>query len=218
MLIWTIILSRDGEAPLVVVRVWPRYILAMNRITPALISAIGIGVILMALLVGPLFSPLEFSWIHHTTSEQAGQQLPGAWIMRVGFVAYGLSTLLAAIVDSRTLPFVRGALIAFGIGLVGTAIWSNASILPGVPSDMREDWLHSVASGIVGTAFAVACAARLFSPGRSKRDVLAWVGLVISVAIPLAMDAWPDFRGLLQRAMFGISFVFVAREFKTLGR
>ncbi|MDH3416220.1 MAG: DUF998 domain-containing protein [Gammaproteobacteria bacterium] len=187
----------------------------MNLSIPALISAGGIGVILLAILFGPLFSPLEFSWIHHSTSEQAGQHLPGAWIMRVGFVAYGLSTLLAAIVAPRTLPFVRGALIVFGIALIGTAIWSNASILPGALSDMREDWLHSVASGIVGTAFAVACAARLFSPGGSKRDILAWIGLVISVAVPLAMGAWPDFRGLLQRAMFGLSFVFVAREFRS---
>ena len=190
----------------------------MNRTSPALISAGGIGVILVAIIFGPLLSPPEFSWIHHSTSEQAGQQLPGAWIMRVGFVAYGLSTLAAAIVSPRMLPFVRGALIAFGIGLIGTAIWSNASILPGVASDMHEDWLHSVASGIVGTAFAIACAARLFSPGGSKRNVLAWVGLVISVAVPLAMGAWPDIRGLLQRVMFGFSFVLVAREFRNLER
>jgi hypothetical protein len=183
-----------------------------------MISASGIGVILGAVIFGPLLSPPEFSWIHHSTSEQASQQLPGAWIMRAGFVTYGVSTLLAAIVRPRMCPFVRGALIAFGIGLIGTAIWSNASILPGVVSDMREDLLHSIASGIVGTAFAVACAARLFAPGGSKTDVLAWVGLVISVAVPLAMGIWPDFRGLLQRMMFGFSFVFVAREFKILDR
>jgi hypothetical protein len=47
---------------------------------------------------------------------------------------------------------------------------------------------------------------------------LAWVGLVISVAVPLAMGAWPDIRGLLQRVMFGFSFVFVAREFRSLER
>jgi len=214
MSIRTVILSRNSPLPLVVERVRPRYILAMNRATPTLISAGGIGVILIAIFVGPIFSPPEFSWLHHSTSEQAGQQVAGAWIMRVGFVAYGLSTLLAAIVSPRTLPFVRGALIVFGIGLIGTAIWSNASILPGILSDKREDWQHSVASGIVGTAFAFACAARLFSPGGSRRDVLAWFGLVISVAVPLAMGAWPDFRGLLQRAMFGFSFVFVAREFR----
>ncbi|MDH4124648.1 MAG: DUF998 domain-containing protein [Gammaproteobacteria bacterium] len=167
----------------------------------------------MAVLLGPQFSPLEFSWIQHSTSEQAGQRLPGAWIMRAGFVAYGSGTLLAAIVDWRTRPMVRAALIVFGMGLIGTAIWSNASILPGVLSDMREDWLHSVASAIVGTAFALACVARLFAPGESRRDVLAWAGLAISVAVPLAMAVYPDARGLLQRAMFGFSFVFVAREF-----
>lgn len=138
--------------------------------------------------------------------------------MRIGFVGYGLGTLLAALVDWSARPFVRAALVVFGLGLVGTAIWSNASILPNVLSDLQEDWLHSVASGIVGTAFAAACAARLFAPGGSKRDVLAWVGLAISVVVPLAMGVWPDFRGLLQRTMFGISFVFVAREFKRSGR
>lgn len=173
---------------------------------------------LVTILVGPLFSPPEFSWIHHSTSEQAGQQLAGAWIMRAGFVGYGLGTLLAALVDWHTRPVVRAALIVFGLGLVGTATWSNASILPDVLSDAHEDWLHSVASGIVGTAFAAACAARLFAPGGSKRDVLPWLGLVISVAIPLAMGMWPDFRGLSQRTMFGFSFVFVAREFMASGR
>ena len=173
---------------------------------------------LMAILVGPLFSPPELSWVHHSTSEQAGQQLAGAWIMRVGFVCYGIGTLLAALVDWPTRPFVRAALMVFGLGLVGTAIWSNASILPEVLSDAHEDWLHSVASGIVGTAFAAACAARLFAPGGSSRDILAWVGLAISVVIPLAMGVCPDFRGLLQRTMFGFSFVFIAREFTSSGR
>ena len=138
--------------------------------------------------------------------------------MRVGFVGYGLGTLIASLADWPTRPFVRIALLAFGLGLVGTAIWSNASILPEVVSDAHEDWLHSVASGIVGTAFAAACGARLFAPGGSIRNALAWIGLVISVVIPLAMGTLPEFRGLLQRTMFGISFVFVAREFTSSDR
>lgn len=105
------------------------------------------------------------------------------------------------------------ALIAFGLGLVGTAIWSNASILPDVPSNWHEDWLRSIASGAVGTAFAIACAGRLFAPGGSRRDLLAWAGLLISVAIPVAMVTWPDTRGLLQRVMFAFSFGFIGREF-----
>ncbi len=177
----------------------------------------GIGIILVAIVAGPFFSPPEFSWLRHSTSEQAGQHVAGSWIMRAGFVCYGLGMLISALVAWRTRPFVRGALAVFGLGLIGTAIWSNASIVPGAPSDMLEDRLHSIASGIVGTAFAAACAARLFMPGGSRHDKLAWIGLLVSVAIPLAMAALPDYRGLLQRAMFGISFVLVAQEFILLG-
>jgi uncharacterized membrane protein YadS len=176
-------------------------------------SCSGIGIIVLAILIGPLFSPPEFSWIQHSTSEQAGQNMTGAWIMRIGFVGYGAGTLIAAIVDWGSRPFVRAALILFGIGLCGTAIWSNASILPGLSSDIHEDWLHSVASGVVGMAFAGACAARLFAADGTRRDLLAWGGLLVSVVFPLAMGALPEFRGLIQRVMFGVSFVFIAREF-----
>jgi len=41
-------------------------------------------------------------------------------------------------------------------------------------------------------------------------------GLLILVAIPLAMDRWLDFKDLLQRTRFGFSFVFVAQEFMGL--
>jgi hypothetical protein len=190
----------------------------VNRITAVLIAGSGIAVILLAIVLGPIFSPPEFSWLHHSTSEQAGQHVAGAWIMRVGFVSYGLGTLLASIVDWNSRPVVRAALALFGLGLIGTAIWSNASIMPGVLSDMHEDWLHSIASGIVGTAFALACAARLFGAGATRRDYLAWAGLLVSVVIPWAMVEWPELRGLLQRTMFGLSFVFVAREFTSSAR
>jgi hypothetical protein len=185
---------------------------------PFLLSLLGIVSMVAAMLIGPSYSPKVFNWIVHSTSEQAGQQLAGAWIMRVGFVGYGLGTLLAALTDWSTRTLVRIALALFGIGLIGTAIWSNASILPGFPSDMDEDRMHSLASGVVGTAFAAACAARLFSPDGSRRDWLSWAGLGISVVVPVAMDQAPDIRGLLQRIMFAFSFVFVAREFGAAAR
>jgi Protein of unknown function (DUF998) len=186
----------------------------LNRVTPRAIVLIGIAVILMAMIFGPIFSPPGFSWLRHSTSEQAGQHLPGAWIMRAGFVAYGLGTLSAALSDWPPRSMVRGALAVFGLGLLGTAIWSNAPILPNLPADRHEDRLHSMASGVVGAAFAVACATRLFAPGGSRYDFLAWAGLVVSVSFPPAMDELPEIRGALQRAMFAVSFIFVAREFK----
>lgn len=185
----------------------------MKLTAPGTFAIVGIGLIVAAIIFGPLVSPSEFSWVRHSTSEQAGQQVPGAWAMRTGFVFYGLGTMVAAFLDRRSQILVRVALTVFGLGLLGTAIWSNASIMPNVVSDMREDWIHSIASGVVGTAFAAACAARVFGPGGSWRDGLAWTGLFASVVFPLAMGAVPGIRGLLQRTMFAISFFFVGREF-----
>jgi hypothetical protein len=151
--------------------------------------------------------------MRHSTSEQAGQQIAGAWLMRAGFVSYGVGIIFAAFADWSTRSYVRAALLVFGFGLIGTAIWSNASIVPGAASDMREDLLHSIASGVVGTAFAASCMVRLFAPGGSKQDKLSWVGVIVSVAFPVAMGVLPEIRGLVQRMMFGVSFAFVVREF-----
>jgi hypothetical protein len=176
----------------------------------------GVAVLSIAMIFGPALSPPEFSWLRHSTSEQAGQNMPGAWIMRTGFIAFGLGVLLAVLADWSRLSYVRAALGLFGAGFIAAAIWSNAPIVPGLPVNQHEDDLHSVASGIVGAAFAMACAARLFGPKGSKNDGLAWLGLIVSVVIPLAMVELPDFRGALQRIMFVVSFFFVFREFKPL--
>jgi hypothetical protein len=178
----------------------------------------GIAVIVAAILFGPLASPPEFSWLRHSTSEQAAQHLQGAWIMRAGFAAFGLGTAGAAVLQAGERGLVHAALVVFGLGMVAAAIWSNAPILPDVPAEMREDRAHSVASSVVGAAFAVACAARLYGPGGNRRDALAWIGLGASVILPLVMAEVADIRGVAQRLMFAISFVFIAREFRPRAR
>lgn len=187
--------------------------MTLQRSAASYFALAGVSGIATAMLIGPIFSPPEFDWIVHSTSEQAGQHMPGAWIMRGGFLGYGLGVAMAAALEWRQAPAVKSALIAFGIGLVAAAVWSNAPILPGVPAEMGEDKLHSIASGVVGTAFALACAARLLGARRDRIDRLSLAGLVVAVAIPLGMNMFPELRGLLQRAMFVFSFAFVLREF-----
>jgi hypothetical protein len=178
----------------------------------------GIAIIAVTMLVGPMAAPDEFDWLRHTTSEQAGQGVAGAWIMRTGFVAYGAGVMLSTLFSLGRRPFVRAPLFFFGAGLIAAAIWSNASILPAYPSDLSEDWRHSVASGLVGLAFALAAAGRLFVLGGWRWDVIAWVGLVASVVIPILMfNVLPGLSGLLQRAMFAISMVLVFDEFRRGG-
>lgn len=107
-------------------------------------------------------------------------------------------------------PASRGSLIVFGIGLIWAATWSNAPIQPDIPADTRQHWLHPVAPGVVDTAFALVCLARIATPG-AHRDPVAWTGQAAAVLISLLMSLLPDIAGLLQRLMFSISFVAILR-------
>ncbi|WP_335682324.1 DUF998 domain-containing protein [Porphyrobacter sp. HT-58-2] len=176
-------------------------------------ATIGIVLLVSAMIIGPAFAPPAYDWLRHTTSQQAGQAMPGAWIMRAGFAGFGVGTLVAALAENERRRLVRQALAIFGAGMVAAAIWSHAPITAGMAADLLEDKLHSLASAIVGTAFAGACAASLFAKGGSRGDLVAWIGLAIAVVIPLAMNQWPAGQGLLQRLMFLYSCAFILREF-----
>lgn len=191
----------------------PEPIQTWQRLAAQMFIRSGIAAFALAVLIGPAFSPSEFDWVIHSTSEQAGQHMPGAWIMRMGFAAYGLGAALAAVLIWRANPLMNAALFAFGIGLLAAATWSNAAIVPEIASDFTEDRLHSIASAVVGTAFAAACTACIFAAQRPADRYIGIVGLAIAVFIPLAMSAFPDWRGVLQRAMFAFSFIFVWRQF-----
>lgn len=174
----------------------------------------GIAVFVIAALVGPFFSHPDYSWFSHTTSELAGQTMPNAWIMRLGFISFGAGVSAAAVLRRRVAPFTCYPLIVFGLAMMAAALWSNAPIDPETPFSQREDALHSIAASTMGFAFAAATAGRLWRCGWSMRDGLSWLGLGSSVGLPLLMAALPQVDGALQRIMFTISFVWIAREMR----
>lgn len=178
-----------------------------------LIAKTGVVIIILTILIAPWFSHAEYNWLHHTTSNLGGQNMPHAWIMNIGFFCYGAGTATGSVMRLRRIPARASAIILFGSGLVGTALFSTGSNAFGLQFDQAEDWWHSFFASLIGVAFALATAIRLFAPDGGLRDYLSWVGLFASAAIPLAMTSFPEFSGLLQRGMFAISFIWIWREF-----
>ena len=185
----------------------------MSAHTAKILALSGIFVMIVAALIGPYVSHAEYSQISHTTSELAGQGVPNAWIMRLGFAAYGLGTALAALSILRRAPLLAMALILFGVGLLGASIWSSATFPPAPGTNQTEDAWHSYFSSAIGIAFALATLTRLSMAGFPRSDWLSWLGLLASVLLPLAMVQFPSIDGLLQRVLFAISFLWIARLF-----
>lgn len=129
-------------------------------------KSLGIGLLLLsflALLLAPLCMPASYSWLRHTTSESAAKGVAGAWLARLGFLILGLTVLWLSerLRDSWSLPvcLMHGA---FGLFMVGTAIFSSRPWLPNLPFDPVEDALHSFTATAMGFAFAIGVGLRLW--------------------------------------------------------
>jgi hypothetical membrane protein len=79
-----------------------------------LIALAGIISFIVAAVIGPFLSHPDYSSITHSVSELAGQNMPNAWIMRTGFVAYGTATILAALMRLTATPAYRRRLWCSG--------------------------------------------------------------------------------------------------------
>ena len=64
----------------------------------------------------------------------------------------------------------------------------------------------------MGVAFAAGVLSVIWSRRSAGIGVLGPLAVAASVAIPLAMTAWSDGSGALQRLMFAIAYLWYGRE------
>ncbi|WP_420641298.1 DUF998 domain-containing protein [Candidatus Leptofilum sp.] len=164
----------------------------------------------LALLLAPSQMPASYDWLQHTTSESAAQGVEGAWLARLGFMIFGLAVMWqTSLLHKPWARPVRLSHMAFGVCMVGAAVFSSKPWLPELPFDPVEDWLHSFAASAMGFAFALGIMMRWWKrPWQSKMRLLDMIAVAASVAIPLSMSLLPEWDGLLQRIMFGIAYAW----------
>ncbi len=173
----------------------------------------GLGAAMLLLALAPLALPASYSWVELGTSESAAQGVPGAWVARTGFVAFGLSVLgIAVLRHTAWRPAATALHGLFGVSMMMVAVYSHAPWEPGVPYVAQEDLLHSVAASVVGFAFIAGVLVTLVS--RRPRTAIALTGdvtaLVVAAAVPLFMDS--GIWGVLQRLMFLTAASWYAAE------
>jgi hypothetical protein len=168
-----------------------------------------------ALAMAPAVLPRSYSWIEHTTSEAAGQGVPGAWLARSGFVLFGAGVgLVVRRRRGRWTPLAVVAHAGFALSMVAVAVFPSRSWTE-APYDARPDLLHSVAATAMGFCFVIGVVALMGEerrPGRRWGDAVA-VGAAI--VLPLAMTAWPSSAGASQRVMFLVAYLWYGREVVT---
>jgi len=175
----------------------------------------GLALSAIALAAAPAVLPPSYRWVAHTTSEAAGQGVPGAWLARSGFVLFALAVALITVRCRRRWSRWGVALHGtFALGMAATAAFPARSWEAAAAYDPTVDMLHSVAATALGFAFAFGVAVvgwRVWASQRRWRwlDVTA---VTASIVLPLGMVAAPAMAGVLQRTMFLVAYVWYARE------
>jgi hypothetical protein len=174
-----------------------------------------LGASACALGAAPALMPDSYSWVRHTISESAAQGVAGAWLARLGFLLFGLAVLWLAAGNvanwGRWGSVLHGA---FAVGMLANATFSHRPWEAGAHFDETEDVLHSAAATTVGFAFtigvvAVIVARRLRGARLHPLDLLS---VTVAIVLPLGMALWGGDAGLLQRAMFVVSYLWYATE------
>ena len=182
-----------------------------GRFAPLALLVVSVGL----LAVAPLFMSEGYSVLEHTTSESAGQLVQASWIARTGFLCFGFAVLWLAQLRSRTWGGAGTlAHCVFAVSMIATAAFSSRSFDASAPYDSTEDLLHSITSFGVGLGFILGVLLVGMHRGRQQGqprwgDVIA---LVLVVGFQLAMTAFSEFEGLLQRAMFLIAYSWYGAE------
>lgn len=180
-------------------------------------TCIGIGatliVALTSLALAPLALPASYSWVEHGTSEAAAQGVDGAWVARLGFLAFGVAVLWLTTARARAWRRL-GTLfhVAFGVGMLGVAVFAARSWDDRAAYVASEDALHSAFAIVVGVGFVGGVLAVLVArrPSGVRGAVFDAIALIVAVVVPLLMSAgaW----GVLQRAMFVVAALWYGRE------
>ncbi len=165
------------------------------------VSLLGAAATLFAL--GPL-CVRGYDWLSQSISETAAQNTPGAWVARAGFPVLGLA-VLSVLPRVRWGPVSTACYQAFAGGLFAVGTWSHEPYLPGVPYDLREAVLHSVAATAMGVAVVSAEVFAAWHTREGRRLALAAAYLVL----PLAMTVHPAWSGLYQRVLFATLICFL---------
>jgi len=169
----------------------------------------------LAVFAAPSAMPDGYVWRVHSISESAAQGLHNGWIARLGLACFGAAVLLLAIARRSTWP--RAAYwmhLTYSACMVAAAVFSHKPWIAGAPSDEFEDLLHSIAATGMGFAFSFGVAACLIrrEAGQLASRVLDFVALGSATIIPMAMINFPANAGLVQRAMFVVSYGWYGLE------
>ena len=174
---------------------------------------IAVAYILLLLIAAHLAAPEAYHWQQHTISQLAAQAYADAWIMRLGFIGFGVLVQIAGVARMRLTPrlwYRELPIMLYGLAILLAGIFSTEPFIEGVPFSAGEARLHSLFATSAGVMLTLATLLYALTDAPASRRTVHWIALALITLISFLFGSLPAIGGLLQRLLWAVGFAWLA--------
>jgi hypothetical membrane protein len=173
--------------------------------------------IVLVIVIAHLVTPESYDWTQNTISDLGAQSYDNAWIMRLGFVGFGILLnvgFLLKCLRARRIRIAYGLIMVYGMAVLMTGFFSVAPFAGTADYSRTEDTLHTVFAQLAGMAFSISILTHAVS-ARTTRLRAVHIGVFFLVVVVSMMVALTDGSpiefptGIAQRLLWLISFAWL---------
>lgn len=169
----------------------------------------SVAYILVFIVLAHLLAPDEYVLYRNSISQLAGQGYDLAWVMRAGFIAFGILVLIAGVgrigID-RGRVYREFPIMLYGLAILMSGIFSTNPFIEGVPYSEAEAQLHTVFATAAGVALSVGILLVALTEATKTRSVIHWIALVLTALLSMMLGNLPMVMGAFQRALWAVGF------------
>lgn len=173
---------------------------------------IAVAYIVIFLILAHLAAPEAYRWQVHTISQLAAQAYTHAWIMRLGFIGFGVLVQIAGVTRIRLRPRVwyrELPIMLYGLAILLAGIFLTEPFVEGAPFSAGEARLHSLFATAAGVALTIATLLYALTDAPASRRAVHWIALALITLVSFLFGALPAIGGVLQRLLWVVGFAWL---------
>jgi hypothetical membrane protein len=164
--------------------------------------------------IAHLIAPEEYHWKSNTISDLAAQGYENKWMMQAGLLGFGLILGIGSSIQISLLQIdwlTEIPLLVYAGLVAATGIFCTRPFVSTEEYSRRDDRLHSFSAQIGGVFFTVAILLKSLVAETldSAAPHILFLFLVTLTALYYGRTK-PSVKGIAQRAMWGVSFIWLA--------
>ncbi len=148
----------------------------------------------------------------NSISQLAAQNYAQAWLVRAGFISFGILVQLAGIGRiraDRSRWYREVPIMLYGLAILLSGIFSTNTFIRGVPFSETEAGLHTVFATAAGIALSAAMLLFALTDTPASSRLIHAVALVLIMLLSFLFGALPEAAGAIQRLLWVVGFAWL---------